>query len=489
MDEETPELNEQSHSVEPDHHLIIGAGPAGLTAAYELSRLGILPDVLEQSSHMGGISRTEAYKGYLFDIGGHRFYTKVPEIEALWREVLGVDFRPTKRLSRIFYDGKFYKYPLELFDTLGNIGLLESLRSLGSYLAAHLTPHTEAATLEDWVVHRFGRRLFERFFRTYTEKVWGVPCDQIGADWAAQRIQGLSLRKTIAHAISGGGQTELKTLIHAFEYPRRGPGMMWDAFADRITANGGTIHRYTRLTRLTHHDHRHIDTAETTRDGQTTRLQTAQVISSMPLSALIAALDPPPPENVLNAARKLRYRDFLIVGLIVNRETLFPDNWLYIHSPQVRVGRIQNFKNWSAEMCPDPRKTSLGMEYFCNRGDDLWTMADADLIALASREFETLGLGRAAEVEDGTVIRQLAAYPFYDMNYQENLTVLRDYLIGFDNLQTVGRNGLHRYNNQDHSMLTGLLAARNIAGERHDLWGVNTERSYYETFLKDDTSL
>jgi len=468
--------------------IVIGAGPAGLTAALELTRLGYRPLVLEASAQIGGISRTEAYKGYLFDIGGHRFYTKVPEVEQLWHSLLNADeFRTTPRLSRIYFDGKFYKYPLEIFDALGNIGVVESLRSLASYARARLTPHAAETTLEQWVTNRFGRRLYERFFRTYTEKVWGVPCSKIGADWAAQRIQGLSLHKTVWNALTGGRGNTLKTLINEFKYPRCGPGMMWERAAAQIEARGGKIWRGARVAGL-QTDGARIQAIQVECAGERQTIPVRSLISSMPLSTLIGSIQPAPPDLIRTAASSLRYRDFLIVCLIIDQERLFPDNWLYIHSPTVRVGRIQNFKNWSAEMVPDPSKTSLGMEYFCNRGDDLWTMADADLIALASRELETLGLARARDVRDGIVIRQLAAYPFYDMDYQQNLAILRGYLAAFGNLQTVGRNGLHRYNNQDHSMLTGLLAARNVAGGHNDLWDVNTERSYQETWLvKDDT--
>ncbi len=460
---------------------IIGAGPAGLTAGLELVNHAVQPIVFEASGQIGGISRTEVYKGYHIDIGGHRFYTKVAAVEALWHDILGDSMQTVPRLSRIYYDGKFYKYPLDLVSTLRQLGIVESARIAWSYLLARLRPSPVEDTFDQWVSNRFGRRLFNIFFKTYTEKVWGIPCSQIQADWAAQRIQNLSLTTAVLNALLPNRAGTVKSLIEEFEYPTHGPGMMWQGFADAVTARGGLIHMNQPVCRLHH------------QDGQVTHLTTAdgaahpveRVISSMALRALIERLDPAPPDTVLAAARALAYRDFLIVGVIVDRRDLFKDNWLYIHSPDVMVGRIQNFKNWSAAMVPDPDKTCLGMEYFCNEGDAIWAMTDDALIALAAREPERLGLASAALVEDGVVIRQLKAYPVYDAHYRDNVAIIRRYLDGFDNLQTIGRNGLHRYNNQDHSMLTGLFAARNILGEHHDLWDVNTERSYYETFMTD----
>ncbi|MBI5397564.1 MAG: NAD(P)/FAD-dependent oxidoreductase [Verrucomicrobia bacterium] len=463
--------------------LIIGAGPAGLTAALELVRRGARVTVLEKLDKVGGLARTEFYKGYRFDIGGHRFYTKVGEVEALWRQMLGADFRRTRRLSRIYYRHHFFNYPLEPLDALMKLGLWESLRIGLSYLKAKLTPHRPDETFEQWVTHRFGARLYETFFKSYTEKVWGIPCHKIRADWAAQRIKGLSLRTAVVNAVFGTNNT--KSLIQEFDYPPLGPGMMWERFQQTIEAAGSEVRLRTETVKLAH-DGRRVTRLTTRREGEATEMAADHFISTMPLPELIAALDPPPPAHVLAAARGLKHRDFILVGLIVNRAELFPDNWLYVHSPDVTVGRIQNFKNWSAAMVPDPRKTSLGMEYFCTRGDALWGRTDAELVALAKADLARLGLAEPDEVEDGAVIRQLDAYPVYDADYHRHLETLRDYLLGFENLQTIGRSGLHRYNNQDHSMLTGMLAARNIAGGRHDVWSVNTERSYYEEFSAKD---
>jgi protoporphyrinogen oxidase len=456
---------------------VIGAGPAGLTAAYALAQRGCRPQVFESSKYVGGISRTEQYRGYRFDIGGHRFFTKVGVVNDLWREILGNEFRRVPRLSRIFFRGRFYPYPLVVGQTLRNLGPVESLRILGSYLAARVRPTTNEETLEQWVTNRFGDRLYRLFFKTYTEKVWGIPCHQIRADWAAQRIKGLSLASAVRSALGIGGKG-VKSLIHEFDYPRLGPGQMWEACRDRVEDLGGTVRMNAEITRL-HHRGDHITAVETA-DGES--LSVDAVISSMPIGHLIERLSPTPPPEVLAAARGLRYRDFLIVALILDGDSLFPDNWIYVHDPTVQVGRIQNFKNWSADLVPDPATTCLGMEYFCSETDDLWGWDDARLIAYAREELARLGLASAEVVRDGCVLRQKKAYPVYDEEYRAHLNVLRDYLKTFTNLHTVGRNGMHRYNNQDHSMLTALLAVENLFGADHDLWEVNTERSYHEDF-------
>jgi protoporphyrinogen oxidase len=459
---------------------VAGAGPAGLTAAFQLARQGFAPTVLEKMSQVGGISRTEVYKGYRFDIGGHRFYTKVDEVNQLWHAVMGDEFRPVSRLSRIYYNGHFYHYPLEPFNVLSNIGLIEGARMIASYCKARVRPIPSEDSLEEWVINRFGQHLYRTFFKSYTEKVWGIPCDQIRAEWAAQRIKGLSFISALKHALLKRG--DLKTLINEFYYPDRGPGQMWERFATLVEQGGGKVVLETPVRAIYREGYR-ITAIETEQQGQCMLQDCDALISSMPLSELICRLDPPPPPHVLQAAQELRYRAFLTVGLIINRETLFPDNWLYIHSPQIRVGRIQNYKNWSTAMVPDPQTTSLGMEYFCDEGDELWTMPDSELIAIAGRELEWLELCSADAVIDGVVIRQPKAYPSYDTNYREHLDTIRAFLDPFENLQTIGRNGMHRYNNQDHAMLTGLLAAQNLLGGQHDLWTVNTERSYYEDFM------
>ncbi|MGJ5628763.1 NAD(P)/FAD-dependent oxidoreductase [Nostoc sp. CALU 1950] len=463
--------------------VIIGAGPAGLTAAYKLVKQGIKPVVLEKADRVGGISRTEVYKGYRFDIGGHRFYTKVEEIEQLWHEVLGEDFIQVPRLSRIYYRDKFFNYPLSLFNTLSNLGLIESLLILLSYFQAKLWPSPQEETLDKWVTNRFGKRLYKVFFKTYTEKVWGIPCNKIQAEWAAQRIKGLSLKTSILNALFGTNNT--KTLIKKFDYPVLGPGMMWERFQEAVENESGEVCLNTRVISVQRKDN-HITKVLAQQDGKTIQISGEHFISSIPVTTLIHRLDPPAPEEVIQAAKSLNYRNFIIVALILDVKDLFADNWIYIHSGEVKVGRIQNFKNWSAAMVPDPNKTCLGLEYFCSDGDQISSMTDAELLNLATKELKKLKLANVNTIIDGVVLRQPKAYPVYDCNYRQHLQVIQTFLAGFDNLQTIGRNGMHRYNNQDHSMLTGILAVRNILGEKHNLWNVNTERSYYEEFTKND---
>ena len=462
------------------HAVIIGAGPAGLSAAYELSRQGVRSTILEADKVVGGLARTVEYKGYLFDVGGHRFFTKWDEINSLWREILGDKLLTCSRLSRIFYRRRFFRYPLKATDVLLGLGLLDSILIITSYLKARVFRSPQEENLEQWVSNRFGRRLYETFFKTYTEKVWGVPCSEIRSEWAEQRIRGLSLTTTLKNAIFKPNSTEIKTLIESFHYPERGPGQMWQEMASRLQRRGNSLLLERSVSRIAH-DKTGITYVESTGPHGTEHHLGTHFISSMPIRELVVALDPSPPLAVLTAASRIRYRDFLIVSLIINRRDVMPDNWLYVHDPGVRVGRIQNFKNWSPAMVPDPTKTCLGMEYFVFENDDLWSMDDGALIQLASRELENLGLATINEVEDGTVVRMQKAYPMYDSGYSDQIAIVRKYIESqLPNLQLIGRNGMHKYNNQDHSMMTGIYAARNVMGGRHDLWAINTEPEYHE---------
>jgi protoporphyrinogen oxidase len=464
------------------HVAVIGGGPAGLTAAYELHRLGsrMKPIVFEADQIVGGIARTESHKGFRFDIGGHRFFTKVPEVERMWHEVLGDDFIKRPRLSRIYYRGKFFDYPLKFFNALFNIGLYESIRIVLSYAKWRVFPSKQEDNFEQWVINRFGGRLYMHFFRSYTEKVWGIPPTEIRADWAAQRIKNLSLFKAIWNSISGANDTA--SLIEEFHYPRLGPGMMWEKVQTFLEERGGEVRLQTSVERVLRDGNRVTGIEVRNPDGSTEVVEADHFVNSMALRDLIERFDPPPPPEVQAAAARLSYRDFLIVTLILDHADPFPDNWVYVHSPEINVGRIQNFRAWSEEMLPDPSKSSIGMEYFCNVGDELWQKNRDELVALAGKELGILGLAPEESVVDGAIIRQPKAYPVYDEHYQDALAVLAEWIGGLENFHTCGRNGLHRYNNQDHSMLTAMLVAENILGADHDVWHVNVERSYHEEF-------
>jgi protoporphyrinogen oxidase len=464
--------------------VVIGAGPAGLTAAYELARNGYQAQVLEADArYVGGLARTVEYRGFRFDIGGHRFFSKNPEIEALWTEMLGARMLDCARLSRVYYRGRYFKYPLEPLDALKNLGPLEALRSLISFLQVQRNAPAHIVSFEDWVVSAFGRRLYEIFFKTYTEKVWGIPCSEISADWAAQRIRGLSLVSVMRSLlrVPNHNSAVIKTLVDHFRYPALGPGEMWDKAAAVIEEAGGTVMMGHAVREIHHKDGR--VTAVTTQNGSGPETHRGDsFVSTMPLAELITGFNPPAPEAVLGSARGLRYRDFITVALIIDQAELFPDNWIYIHDPGVRVGRIQNFKNWSADMVPDPRFTVLGLEYFCTENDDLWSSTDEQLIAIAKKEIAILGLADKSKVVDGAVVRQPKAYPLYDHDYRTNVAKVREFLeVEAPNLQVAGRNGMHKYNNQDHAMMTGLMAARNIMGASFDLWRVNSDAEYLES--------
>ena len=467
------------------HTLIAGAGPAGLTAAYELAQLGLTSTILEANQQVGGLSQTVNYKGFRFDIGGHRFFSKVPLINELWHQILDHDdFLIRPRLSRIHYRGRFFDYPLKAANALAGLGPVEAMLIALSYTKAKIAPTADESTFEQWVCNRFGRRLYEIFFKTYTEKVWGIPCNEISADWAAQRIKNLSLTEALRNALIGKGVAKdgqvITTLIDEFQYPRLGPGMMWEKCEDLLHGKGSPTLRGIRVDRLRHRNG-HIEAAYA-RSGQGEHVEydADHFVSTMPLRHLIHCLDPVPPDEVIRAANGLRYRDFLTVVLIVDRPEVFPDNWIYIHSSDVRMGRIQNYKNWSPEMVPDDARTSLGLEYFLWDSDAMWSWPDDRLIEIGIDECVKLGLVERDEVVDGTVVRMKKAYPVYDQAYPRHLAVIQQYLSQIDNLQTIGRNGQHRYNNQDHSMLTGVYAARNITGEHHDVWSVNVDQEYHE---------
>ena len=471
---------------------IVGAGPAGLTAAYCLSKHDPSVLVVEKDPvYVGGISRTVRYKDFLFDVGGHRFFSKSKEVVDLWQEILPDDFIERPRLSRIFYGGKFYSYPLSAGQALANLGLVTSAACMLSYAYAKLRPIKDPRTFHQWVRNQFGERLFSIFFKTYTEKVWGMSCDEISADWAAQRIKGLNLGVAVMNALSRAvrpagrkrrdGEAVVKTLIESFQYPRKGPGMMWEAAVRQIEARGGRILMGRELRRLSYDADRRIWNIEVkTASGRDEAYTARHVVSSAPVRELVERIAPLPIS--IFHARALRYRDFLTVALMVKKPDMFPDNWIYIHDPAVKVGRVQNFRSWSPEMAP-VGMNCLGLEYFCFDGDDLWNSADEDLIALAKREIAHIGLAEATDVVDACVVRQPKAYPVYDEDYRDNVAMVRrDLELSYPTLHLVGRNGMHKYNNQDHAMMTAMLTARNIlAGRRaYNVWDVNEDAEYHE---------
>ena len=433
---------------------------------------------------VGGISRTEEYRGYLFDIGGHRFFSKSKQVEDFWTDMLGPDLLVRSRLSRISHRGRFFAYPIQPLDALRNLGFWESTRCALSYLRARIFPIRQPGSYEDWMTNRFGHRLYDMFFRSYTEKVWGRPGRDLSADWAAQRIRGLSLSRAVLSALRFGRGTTIKTLIESFRYPRQGPGMLWEAVAARIRDDGGKVQLGARVEGLvyTGQSPRWRVRARDVATGAAIELAAEDVLSSAPLDELLPAIEPRP--RAAEHALRLRYRGFLTVVLIVrDRGKGFPDQWLYIHEPSVRVGRIQNFKAWSPEMVPDPETVCYGLEYFCDPGDETWSMDDADLRRLAVDEMARLGLLDPGDVLDGCVERQEKAYPVYDHEYGDHLAAVReDMEARYPGWHFIGRNGLHRYNNQDHAVMTGWLAARNVlAGEwRYDVWRVNEDAEYLE---------
>jgi protoporphyrinogen oxidase len=467
--------------------VVIGAGPAGLTAAYELVKAGRKAVVAEADSVVGGISRTVERDGWRFDIGGHRFFTKVTEVEDLWHEILpDEDFLLRPRMSRIFYKNKYYDYPLKAANALKNLGILEAMLCGFSYLWARIRPPKDQSNYENWLVARFGWRLYRTFFKTYTEKVWGVPVSEMPADWAAQRVKNLDLGKAVLNALlPRRNQKDITSLIEEFQYPKYGPGMMWERCQDLVQKGGGEVIMQTAVTRI------HIDGGRATsvtlahHDGSTEEREASHVISSMPMNALVAALDPPPPDEVRRAGAGLHYRDFLTVALVVPEADGFPDNWIYIHATDVKVGRIQNFGSWSPFMVKEGR-TCLGLEYFVFEGDALWESTDEELIAQGTRELDRLGLVKPEVVEAGYVVRVPKAYPYYDFDYRDNVEIITKYLDAVaPNVHPVGRNGMHKYNNQDHSMYTAMLTVENILGAHHDIWAVNVEEEYHEEHADD----
>lgn len=458
---------------------MLGAGPAGLTAAHVLALRGQRGIVFESDGVVGGLAKTVECNGYRFDLGGHRFFTKLAPIQRLWETTLGEEFLVRPRLSRIYYEGKYLAYPLRATDVVARLGLVESVLCAASYVWNRSKRSRESKTFEDWVTTRFGRRLYDAFFRSYTEKVWGISGSEIEAAWAAQRIKDFSLAKAVLKMLRLR-RRESTTLIEEFHYPRLGPGQMWEAFADRVEQEGIPVHLNSRCIAIRHRDDRAHSVVVAASDGTEREYDVSGVLSSMALRDLVLALEPAPPPVVTAAAGRLRYRELCLVALMVDQVEPFPDNWIYLHDPKTRAGRVQNFGAWSPSMVA-PGTTCLGVEYFCFEGDDIWEMSSSDAVTMASEELERIGLLDSSRVFDGAKVRVPRAYPMYDSYYRDAVDIIRPYLSRFENIATFGRNGLHRYNNQDHSMWTAILATLNmIDGANYDVWSVNTEAEYLE---------
>lgn len=462
----------------------MGAGPAGLGAAFELSRKGVEAIVVEKDNVVGGISRTLKYKGYYFDEGGHAFFSRNQEISEIWHALLGSSLAKIQRLSRIYYQGKYFDFPLKPGNALLGMGLWGSMAVLGSYLKSRVFPYDKEETFEEWVSNRFGKRLYQIFFKTYTEKLWGIPCSQIGAEWARQRIGGVSLFSALRHAFLGRGESRTDILTGQLRYPLLGPGMMYEAMKTKIEKMGSSVVLNSEAISINYNQGEVLSVTVRNKTGKEKILVGTKFISTIPISLLIQRMSPKPAPDVLEASKKLRYRGLLVVHLIIDRESLFPDNWLFIHSPEVKVARIQNYKNWSPRMVPDRTKTSLGLEYFCTENDDFWNQPEERLIAIATEELGKLNIVDEHAILDALVFKIPHAYPVYYRGYREPLETVKRYLATFGNLQTVGRGGMYQYSHMYHSILTGLMAARNILGSSFDIWQLNIDEDYSDVKLE-----
>ncbi|MCL4502912.1 MAG: NAD(P)/FAD-dependent oxidoreductase [Deltaproteobacteria bacterium] len=459
--------------------VIIGGGPAGISAAHALAERRLPCLLLEKDQQMGGLCKTVKYKGFRCDIGGHRFFTKNKEIQALWEQTLPADFLVRQRLSRIYYRGKFFYYPLRVGNALSGLGPLVSSKIVLSYLKARAFPVKPEVSFADWVSNRFGKILFNIFFKTYTEKVWGISCTTLSADWAAQRIRNLSLGRALINAMGLQNRGKVASLIDSFHYPRLGPGQMYEDMCRRLSSNGGEIRRDQEVVEVRHTQGK-VTEVLTRGRGHDQLTSCSHCFSSMPISELVLRMSPRPPEAVLTAARNLRYRSIITVNLLFKTKTTLPDNWIYLHSPEVTAGRLQLYENWSPAMVPRAGTSSAGFEYFCFEGDALWNSADSELINIARQDQSHLKFYNQEDFLDGFVVRYAKAYPMYEDGYEKHLGLIKDWLAQFSNLYCIGRYGQFRYNNMDHSMLTGILAARAMLGENVDPWSVNAEGEYIE---------
>lgn len=460
---------------------ILGAGPAGLAAAYTLTKQGQPVVVVERDARVGGLAKSIEYQGFILDYGPHRFFTKLAPVLKLWNEVLGEDQVTVNRLTRIYYGGKYFSYPLKALEALFALGPIETTKILTSYAKAQLFPNKNPRNFAEWVTGKFGKRLFQIFFEGYTEKLWGIRCTEISADWAAQRIKGLSLLKAARNALFGN-DGKVKTLIDQFQFPKYGSGQLYDKIADYLRSQNQSVLLNTEVVQV-HHDNFQV-TQVTLRDratGEESTVDCGGVISSIPISFLVQQIQSPPPQQVITSAKSLKFRNTVLVYLMVEGTNLFPDNWLYINDPTVHLGRVTNFANWSEYMLPNRHQTPICCELWCNYDESMWRQPETELIQQAERELRQIGLLHDEKVSSGFVVRLPRTYPIYAGNYKAALADIQGYLQQFSNLQLVGRYGAFKYNNQDHSLLMGIMAGENVLSPgKHDLWTVNSDSEYHE---------
>lgn len=463
----------------PPKPVIVGGGPAGLSAARALADHDLPSLILEKDRQVGGLCKTVEYRGFRCDIGGHRFFTKNKEIQDSWEQTLGSELLNRSRLSRIYYRDRFFYYPLRIGNALWGLGPRESLHILSSYVKSHIFPVKPEVTFEDWVSNRFGKVLYTIFFKTYTEKVWGIPCTTLSADWAAQRIRNLSLGRALLHAVGLRNGSKVASLIDRFHYPRLGPGQMYETMARQVTARGGEVRLGQQVAEI-HHEQNRVKALLSVGGDNGQLVPCSHCFSSMPITELVQKMRPHAPDSVITAASSLKYRSLITVNLLFRKATTLPDNWIYLHSPEVKAGRLQLYWNWSPDLVPSNNHSSMGFEYFCSEGDDLWRAFDSELIRLAMSDLSHLGFSSERDIEDAFVVRYAKAYPVYEGGYLEHIAVLKGWLSQFSNLYCIGRYGQFRYNNMDHSMMTGMLAARRMLGREVDPWSVNAEGEYLE---------
>ncbi|AUN95704.1 FAD-dependent oxidoreductase [Pseudazoarcus pumilus] len=470
----------------PSSVAVIGAGPAGLTAALQLARRGIDVEVFEAGPHVGGMSRSFDLWGQRVDIGPHRFYSSDPRVNGFWLDIMGRDYCMVERLTRIYYRNRFFDYPLKPFNALKGLGPMEAARCLASYAVVKLRPPAHTDNFEAWVTKRFGARLYEIFFKSYSEKLWGIPCDQLDSDFATQRIKNFSLFEAVKSALIGRRGKKHKTLIDQFAYPLRGAGEVYERMHASLAALGVLVHLETPITGLQTAHHGADTPAISFPDGNVRRFD--HIVSTMPLTRLVEGLSAP--ADVLRHARALTFRNTILVYLRVSGANPFPDQWIYVHSAGLKTGRITNFSNWSPTINAGQTDTILCMEYWCNDDDPFWRTADDELVILATREIHATGLVAEGLVRDGMVMRVPKSYPVYAQDYKSHLKPIQEFLDDQRGITAIGRYGAFKYNNQDHSILMGLLAAENITGEAsHDLWALNTDYEYQESATITATGL